>query len=179
MPSGTFWTQFLISSIGGGGLSAAVGVVVSVLFRRWIRQTFGEPGEITSLAQTAANQSKHAAGASRRAEVQAKSAATAAGGASASADGARENSRQASEALVFVGDQLGDVVAENRGMARRVDDLLAANLQLRTLLRQRGIAVPDRLAPSPDESSADDALVTGRHRLFTRGIPTIDEGDHP
>jgi hypothetical protein len=175
----TFWTQLLLNAIVGGTLSTIVGVVVGFLFKRWLRSVFEPQQQATTAA---------AHKAARSADQAASAARTTAGLATVASEDARtagDNSRDASTKLDVVGARLVDVLAENRGMAGRLDDVLAAYLHLRALVQQEGIEIPAAakpaglLIPASAADADDPASATGRHRLHTQRFPIIDEGDHP
>lgn len=168
----TFWTQLLLNAIVGGALSTIVGVVVGFLFKRWLRSVF-EPQQqaTTAAAHKAANSADQAASAARATAGLATTA-------SEDAKAAGDSSRDASSKLEVVGARLVDVLAENRGMARRLDDVLAAYLRLRAVAQQQGIEIPDVARPDPD-LDPEAQTITGKHRLPTQLLPVVDEGDQP
>ena len=172
----SFWAQFLISSVGGGALSTAVGLTVGFLMRRWLKPILGGQQEIKQLAQTAVDQSTHAAARATGAEEQSKKAADSAGAANESAATAGDNSRQANAALEFLAERYAAAQAANEDLRERVDRLLGT--------RARQVAVEQQprtgglLIPLDAGDDSDPTTVTGKHRLHSQRIQTIDEGDH-
>ena len=171
MPTSGFWVQFLITSIAGGALSAIVGFIAVFLFRRAMKQMFGEQQRTTTAAEAAASRAGEAADASRQAAEHATSA-------NEQARTAGDNSRQANESLVWLAEQLASRDAAVDDLKERIDRLLGT--RARQLAAERvqpaGLLIP-RAAGDDD----DPATVTGKHRFHspeTARLRTI-EGDHP
>lgn len=168
-----FWGPNLLQATLFAGISAVVGTAVGLIARRWFRQfaaqVFGEQQRTTTAAVDAANKAGVAAVHATSASEQARTAG--------------DNSRQASQSVLWLADQLGTALDAQDRMARRNDNMLNSNLRLRALLRQYGITIPpDLVTDEPSPGVADDTLtVAGRHRFRTQITPTLGadpQGDH-
>lgn len=168
-----FWAPNLVQWVVGAAItaivSAAVGLTARYFLRRWFDRWFRpwleqQLGEQIRISRRGADAS----------ELASQHALTASADARATGD----NVRQANATLEFVGETLGDNVGETRRMAKRLDDFLTANLQLRTLLTQHGIPIPDTARVNGVVTGEVEAqTITGRHRLRTQMVTIPDERD--
>lgn len=165
MLSSSYWVQFLITSIAGGALSAIVGFVAVFLFRRAMKQMFGEQQRTTSAAEAAASRAGEAADASRQAAQHATSANEQATSANEQARTAGDNSRQANESLVWLAEQLASRDAAVDDLKERIDRLLGT--RARQLAAERTGQPAGLLVPRAAGDDDDPATVTGKHRFHT------------
>lgn len=168
----TFWAPNLVQWVVGGGVTAIVAGIVGVLVRRWmtqwLQQIFGEQQRTTDAAETAASRAGEALDASQRAA----NLSTTTGDAARTA---ADNSRQANELLEWLVPQIAARDAVIEELKERVDRLLGTRArQLATSADEHptGLLIPIAAA---DEN--DPATVTGKHRLHTQRIRTLDERD--
>lgn len=161
-----FWAPNLIQWIVGAAISAVVAAVVGFLVRRWLRGAadaiFGEQQRTTAAARAAADDSRLAAEHAAAAGADAKTAGL--------------NSEAANEAIVWLAGELAKSDAVTGQLRERIDRLLGT--------RARQLAAehphpPGLLIPVDAGTDDDPTTVTGKHRLHTQRLPTIDEGDRP
>lgn len=88
---------------------------------------------------------------------------------------AEENSRQADATIEWLAGHLARRDAVIDELRDRIDGLLGTRARQVAVEREER---PALLVPLDAGAETDPTTVTGRHRLHTQHIPTIDEGDH-
>lgn len=172
----SFWWPNIVQATLFAAMSAIVGTVVG-LGVRWAWRKWGKPWVQAVAADMLAEQRATTA-ASNDAVAASRVAAEHATNASADAKTASDNSRQANEVLEWLVPQIAARDAVIEDLKERIDRLLGT--RARQLASTHVDSVPTGLLIPLDAGDDNDpTTVTGRHRLHTQHLQTIDEGDHP
>ncbi len=140
-----------------GFVLTVIGLVV--YFRKGLRRIAGRAEHAVEEAAHATTQSTHAVNESVKAvDTSAR---------------AVDNTQQAAEAIEFLAGELARANRKSEYLAEEVSTLVGA------LARERARLPIEDTPPSGTDTGETEALtITGRHRLHTQHIQTIDEGDH-
>jgi hypothetical protein len=142
-----------------GFLGTLIGLVV--YFRKGLRRIAGRAEHAVEEAAHATTQSTHAVNESVKAVDTSIRAV--------------DSSHQAVEAIEFLAGELAKANTKSEYLADEVSTLLGALARERARQFSTDSALPDGL----DTGEIEAQTITGRHRLHTQHIQTIDEGDHP
>lgn len=180
----TFWAPHLLQATLFAGLAAIVSGIIGTtagLIARWWWKKHGIPWVRTWAGNLISEKLLSTTNAALAAADHAAEAVVASTTSGEVAQTAADNSRQANEAIVWLAEQVAHRDAVNEDLRERIDRLLGTRARLLAAGQVPDTIPVDDAAPSgllipAAAGDADEPMtITGRHRLHTQVVATVDE----